>query len=97
MIGTAPATAILGWIIVASLVTFTLTVLDKVRARRNQLRIPERTLLTAGLIGGSPGLVAAMVLARHKTRKASFQFRVAVVIAVQLGVVIAVLAATGNL
>lgn len=63
---------ILAWIGALSLIDFTLAVIDKGQARRGAGRIRERTLLGLALLGGSPGLILAMLLARHKTKKASF-------------------------
>ncbi len=45
---------------------------DKYQARKNNRRIPEKTLFFMALIGGSPGLLTAMLLFKHKTSKTSF-------------------------
>ncbi|GAA3547754.1 DUF1294 domain-containing protein [Zobellella aerophila] len=47
--------------------------LDKHRARKSQLRIPEKVLLLLDLAGGWPGGLLAQRKFRHKTRKARFQ------------------------
>lgn len=72
------------WIGLMSAVTFALTAWDKARARSGQRRIPEARLLGMGLCGGSPGLLAAMLLFRHKTAKPSFLLAVAGIIVLQL-------------
>lgn len=41
--------------------------LDKLNARRKRRRVPEATLLTLGLLGGSVGAMLGMVLFHHKT------------------------------
>jgi uncharacterized membrane protein YsdA (DUF1294 family) len=46
---------------------------DKERALEGTWRIPERTLLLAGLLGGSIGGAIAQHVFHHKTRKVSFQ------------------------
>lgn len=46
--------------------------LDKGRARAGKWRIPERTLLLLTLAGGSLGALVAMLMFRHKTKKAKF-------------------------
>lgn len=77
------ALALVAWIAVASIATFALTLFDKARARTGRARVRERTLLLWALFGGSPGLAAGMLVARHKTRKASFIARFAIVLAAQ--------------
>lgn len=46
---------------------FVLMLLDKLKARKKQWRIPERTLLLIAAIGGSFGTLLGMYLFRHKT------------------------------
>lgn len=77
----------LAWVVALSLFAFGLAVLDKSRARRGAPRIPERALLGSALVGGSPGLLLGMLLARHKTRKPSFLLGFALVVALQVGIV----------
>lgn len=73
---------VLGWASLMSVVTFAVAAWDKWRAGRGR-RVPEATLLGLALVGGSPGLVLAMLVARHKTRKASFLARLALVLVAQ--------------
>ncbi|WP_345115774.1 DUF1294 domain-containing protein [Hymenobacter algoricola] len=51
---------------------FVLFALDKRKAQRAQRRIAEKTLHLATLPGAAPGAWAAIVLLRHKNRKAAF-------------------------
>ncbi len=46
--------------------------IDKQRAKRQAWRIPEATLFSLALLGGSIGCLAGMYAFRHKTQKASF-------------------------
>ncbi len=55
-----------------NLVTFAVFAWDKVRAIRGNRRIPETTLLTLALAGGTPGALIAQQRLRHKTRKQPF-------------------------
>ncbi len=50
---------------------------DKRQARLARRRVPESRLAAPALFGGLPGLWFAMRTFRHKTRKRSFQWRVA--------------------
>ena len=53
---------------------------DKAAARRSAARIPEAVFHVMSLLGGAPGVILGMVLARHKTRKGSFQAVTAVIL-----------------
>ncbi len=62
---------------------------DKSQARKNNRRIPEKTLFLMALTGGSPGLLTAMLLFKHKTSKTSFIVKFALILAVQIALIIA--------
>jgi uncharacterized membrane protein YsdA (DUF1294 family) len=62
-----------GIYLLVSAVCFGLYALDKSAAQSGNRRIPESTLLAAGLFGGWPGGLVAQQLLRHKSSKASFQ------------------------
>ena len=57
---------------------------DKQRARKKRWRIPEATLLTVALLGGSAGCFLGMRLCRHKTRKPKFSIGIPVILLLQL-------------
>jgi uncharacterized membrane protein YsdA (DUF1294 family) len=61
------------WYATASVTAFALYGIDKRAAVARQHRIPERTLLLVGLLGGWPGAFVAQRCFRHKTRKRVFQ------------------------
>lgn len=63
---------ILGWTLLSNAVGFLAMGLDKSRSQRGAWRVPERTLLTIAIIGGSFGIVVGSGLFRHKTLKYSF-------------------------
>ncbi|MBZ4043588.1 DUF1294 domain-containing protein [Flavobacterium hibisci] len=64
---------------------------DKFQARKNNRRIPENTLFLMAFIGGSPSLLTAMLLFRHKTSKISFIVKFAVILIIQTVFIIALL------
>lgn len=55
-----------------SIVVFILAGYDKYLARNNKRRIPENTLFFLEAIGGTIGLLLALLFFRHKTSKTSF-------------------------
>lgn len=59
---------ILLYLLIINALSFLLMLADKRKAQKNLWRIPERTLFTAALFGGSLGSIAGMYLFRHKTK-----------------------------
>lgn len=57
---------------VVSLMAVILTVYDKAVAGRGIRRVPERTLLWVGALGGAEAMLLTMRLIRHKTLKPKF-------------------------
>lgn len=53
-------------------IEFVLFGLDKHRAKHDQWRIPEATLLLMAVVGGSIGGILGMKVWRHKTKHAKF-------------------------
>lgn len=58
----------LGIIILMSLITLILYGSDKVKAKKNKWRTPEKVLLLSSFLGGALGGVVAMYGFRHKNR-----------------------------
>jgi uncharacterized membrane protein YsdA (DUF1294 family)/cold shock CspA family protein len=65
---------VIGWYLTTSLITLTLYVEDKQRAKHGKRRIPERILHRWELFGGWLGALIAQELARHKVKKSSYLF-----------------------
>lgn len=55
-----------------NLLLFILMGMDKRAARRKKWRIPERRLLTLGMIGGGFGGILGMIIFHHKTHRIYF-------------------------
>ena len=64
---------------------------DKRCAVRQSWRVPERTLLTLALFGGSIGAVCGQLLLRHKTRKEPFRTILRLIVGMQTVVLIVLL------
>lgn len=61
-----------GYLVLINSVLFVLMGVDKSKAKNHQWRIPEKTLLLLGLIGGGFGGLLGQKVFRHKTRKPMF-------------------------
>jgi len=62
-----------------NLTGFTMVLLDKRRARRNEWRIKERTFFLWALIFGAVGILIGMYVFHHKTRHWSFRFGIPII------------------
>ena len=60
------------YLLIISAVAVFITILDKYKAKNNMWRIPETTLLTVGLLGGSFSMYITMKIIRHKTKHLQF-------------------------
>ena len=58
--------------------------MDKRRAIKHAFRIPEATLFTIAIIGGSVGSILGMYVFRHKTRHASFVYGMPAILILQI-------------
>ena len=76
-----------GWMLLASLVTFTAFGLDKRAAIKQRRRTPESRLHLLELMGGWPGAVLAALVFRHKIRKPGYLFVLILVIALWVTVI----------
>ena len=60
------------YLILINVLGFFIMWLDKRKARRNEWRIPEKTLFIITALGGGIGTIAGMYTFRHKTQKIAF-------------------------
>lgn len=79
-----PSTILTTYLVLVNAAAFVLMLSDKQKAKKGAWRIPERTLLTAAVLGGSIGSIAGMYLFRHKTRHLKFKIGLPLILAVQL-------------
>ena len=61
--------------------------IDKLLAKKQARRVPERTLLWVAALGGSFGSLLGMMLAHHKTRKHKFYITIPLLLALQVAAV----------
>lgn len=69
---------------------------DKRLAKMKRTRIPENNLLTISILGGSLGILSAMILFRHKTSKGSFVLKFIFTILIQLIVLFWIVSSINN-
>ncbi len=82
---------ILLYFLIINAVSFLLMLVDKQKARKNLWRIPESTLMTSALLGGSIGALAGMYTFRHKTRHPKFTIGIPLILLLQAGLLLYIL------
>ena len=78
---------ILAYIAVANLAGFFAMGADKRYAKKGMRRIPERTLFTIAIVGGSVGVYLGMRAFRHKTLHKQFTIGIPAIFILQLAAV----------
>ncbi|MBP3421451.1 MAG: DUF1294 domain-containing protein [Lachnospiraceae bacterium] len=71
-----------------NLVGFAIMGIDKFLAKKKAYRVPEATLFTFALFGGSLGTTLAMFLFRHKTRHWYFLYGMPVILLIQVAIIV---------
>lgn len=84
-------TLLLSYFIAINLIGFALMGIDKYKAKKRAFRIPEATLFTIAVIGGSIGSILGMYAFRHKTRHRSFVYGMPFILIIQIILMIAFL------
>lgn len=74
------------YLLIVNAAGFLVMTLDKLLAKKNAWRIPERTLMGFAAIGGSIGVLLAMYTVRHKTKHAKFYLGVPAILVAQIGI-----------
>lgn len=67
-----------------NIIGFALMGIDKHKAKKRAFRIPEATLFTVALIGGSIGSILGMYTFRHKTRHPRFVYGMPAILILQI-------------
>lgn len=78
-------TLIIAYFIITNVIGFALMGIDKRKAKKGSFRIPEATLFSIAIIGGSIGSILGMFLFRHKTKHWYFVIGLPVIFGLQLG------------
>lgn len=71
-----------------SVISVAVTVYDKAVSKiEGHRRVPEKTLITLSVLGGSAAMLATMLLIRHKTKHAKFMVGIPIIILFQVIVI----------
>lgn len=79
------------YLIIINIIGLVLMGIDKSRAKRRAFRIPEATLFSVAIFGGSVGSILGMYLFRHKTRHLKFTIGMPVILLIQIVLVLFVM------
>lgn len=71
------------YLLVMNIVGFLSMGIDKYKAKKRAFRIPEATLFTIAIIGGSIGSILGMFTFRHKTRHWYFLYGLPAILILQ--------------
>ena len=77
-------TLLLEYLIAVNLIGFALMGIDKYKAKKRAVRIPEATLFIVAIIGGSIGSIIGMYAFRHKTRHWYFVYGMPAILILQI-------------
>lgn len=72
------------YLLIINAIAFCLMLIDKYKARKNLRRIPEATLISTALLGGSIGALIGMYTVRHKTRHIKFTVGIPLILLTQI-------------
>jgi uncharacterized membrane protein YsdA (DUF1294 family) len=78
------------WIYLAAVnvIALIMCVYDKRAAIKKQRRISEKALFTISIVGGAAGMLAGMLLVRHKTKHWQFMVFVPLLIVVHVVIIV---------
>ena len=77
---------ILIYLLAINVFAFFLYGIDKWKAKRSKWRIPEMTLLSIAVIGGSVGAWIGMKVWHHKTMHKKFKYGIPLILFVQIAI-----------
>jgi len=76
------------YFLIINFLTFVIAGYDKYLATKHKHRVSENTLFLLAAIGGSIGLLFAMLLFRHKTSKTSFIVKFSGIFLIQIVILV---------
>ena len=79
------------YLLIINAVSFLLMLTDKIKAKKNKWRIPEKVLFLVAILGGSVGSLLGMYLFRHKTKHFSFLLGMPLIFSAQILIVVLIM------
>ena len=76
------------YLLIINVAAFLLMLVDKLKAKKNLWRIPEATLLSSALFGGSVGALLGMYTVRHKTKHPKFYIGIPLILLCQIALTV---------
>ena len=76
------------YLLLINAAAFLLMLVDKIKAKKNRWRIPERTLFGSALLGGSIGAILGMYTFRHKTKHLKFTLGIPAILIAQIALAV---------
>ena len=76
------------YLLAINALSFSLYGIDKYKAKKNQWRISEATLLMMAVIGGSIGAWVGMRIWHHKTMHKKFKYGIPIIIIMQVALAV---------
>ncbi len=77
-------TVIIAFFIIVNVFSYLIMHTDKKNARLKKRRISEASLFSFAIVGGSIGVLVAMYLLHHKTRKLKFKLGIPLILILQI-------------
>lgn len=79
-----PIKILMVYLLIINAASLILMLADKLKARKNLWRIPEKVLFLSAILGGSIGSLLGMYFFRHKTKHFSFILGMPLILAIQI-------------
>ena len=76
------------YLLVINVVGFLLMGIDKLRAKKQVWRVPEKTLFIVAVLGGSIGTNVGMYVFRHKTKHWYFVIGMPLILIAQIALIV---------
>lgn len=86
----------IAYALLINFIAVVITISDKIKAKNNSWRIPERILFTVAIIGGALGEFITMKLIRHKTKHIKFMVGLPAIILLHIILIVVIILKVAN-